>query len=210
MTGLTKMGVTPAEPLGNRATKSTFKFNIVLPMLLAFFEIDSTDVRAFCTYQFLGLEFLIVLGLRSEIFTALLSTKVRRLAFEAHIVGVYSHGVFLGFLVVSVTWLGESFIFMSILMLQSLQRHIHHLVNQLLQFSHIIIQRNPLSKLYPDLTQLAIAEVEEYSWREPLCLNSFLNALVVEDMSALKFNTWRLNETLRKADVTEIVACLEF
>jgi len=36
MAWLAKMSISPAKPLGDGATKSAFKFDIILPMFLAF------------------------------------------------------------------------------------------------------------------------------------------------------------------------------
>jgi hypothetical protein len=120
MARLAKVSVTPAEPLGNWATKFAFEFYIIRSMSIAFFEVYSSDAWTFRTYQFLGFEFFVVLSFLSKIFTVLLSTKVRRLTFKAHIVGINGHSIFLRFLKIGIAWFRKPFIFISILMLQSL------------------------------------------------------------------------------------------
>ena len=91
MTRLTKMSISPTEPLSSWATKFTFELNEIFSMLWTVFNWNLTAIR---TDQFL---FLIICCIRSFIHcicTILSSAKVRFFTFKTHKVGINSHRIF--------------------------------------------------------------------------------------------------------------------
>jgi hypothetical protein len=90
MTGLTKMCCSPTEPLGNRTTKTAFKFNVICTMSRAILDSSSyTNSRTFTAHKFFRFVLLTFFLGTNTIFH---STEIGLFAFETLIIGTFEHG----------------------------------------------------------------------------------------------------------------------
>ena len=99
MTFITKMSISPAKPLSNRAAEFAFKFYKLFSMLFAVFGRDRTAFRA---YQLGGIELGgassgIIIHHFSTVFPA---TKIRLFALIALKISIYGHPIFQRFFVI--------------------------------------------------------------------------------------------------------------
>lgn len=108
VTRLTKMCVTPAEPLGNRAAKFAFKFYEISSVLRTSLDATSNSYcRAFSTNQFFSLEIVIIVLAHLAV---LLTSKVRLITFEALIIGEFVKSVRLNIFVMNIWRIIELFV----------------------------------------------------------------------------------------------------
>lgn len=94
MAALAEVSVPPAEPLGNRATKSAFELDVLFPMLWAILNWNFAAIGA---YELLLIELSLIL--LHCILASLTPAKVWFLAFIALVIGEDSQGIFCWFII---------------------------------------------------------------------------------------------------------------
>lgn len=115
MTSLTEMGVSPAEPLGNRTTESALKLNVLFPVFRAVLNRDLAAVR---TYELLHVELTFVL--LGCILARFSPSKIRFFAFETLIIGKYRQRIICWFIEIRTVRTNQFLIFFAAFEFQSL------------------------------------------------------------------------------------------
>ena len=125
MTGFTKMGSAPAEPLCNRAAKFAFEFYKIWSMFLTILYTSTyTHCWALSTHQLLRLVITLVLTL----FTVLHTTKVRTFAYKALIIRQFINSIGPQVIIKSVFRVLQSLMLIYIFKLCSLKCFLKHLI----------------------------------------------------------------------------------
>lgn len=97
MTWLTKMSVTPAEPLSYWTAKFTFKLYKVISMLRT---ILNWNITTTWTNKLFRIKALSILSIIHNFSTILTPSKIRFFTFKTHKICIYGHGIIFRFIIV--------------------------------------------------------------------------------------------------------------
>lgn len=136
MAWLTKMGVPPTKPLGNRTAKFAFKLNKIVSML---WTIVNRNITTSWTYKFFRIIFLWISCIH-HISTIFPTSKIGLLAFITHKVGINCHCIIFWLIKVRRFFIGQSFILVALLKFKTIQGHFFYFIMKFFHFFQCIVQ----------------------------------------------------------------------
>ena len=193
MAFITKMCVSPAEPLSDWTAESAFEWDVLFAVLFTVCCFNWTATRA---DKFFGVEFFSCFWVTHGLSATFSSSEVRLMALEAFEICVDSHWVLL--LIPKVRWrcVIEYFVLICAFISQSFRSFVFDLIKELLILLYYFSKWRFLRQLQPFVAKRALTKPEDDSCCFPFQLQTFFQALEVENMATLTSHTRRLAQGL--------------